>query len=200
MKRAFDLFGATIGLLGLSPLLATVAVLVKLTSPGPILFRQERVGRRFKPFWIYKFRTMVRDAPLRGGLVTVDGDRRITRVGKILRKTKIDELPQLFNVLKGEMSLVGPRPEVRKYVEMFRADYEAILDVRPGLTDPASLKYRHEEAILARSTNPEEEYVCRVLPDKIRVTKEYLKKASVGEDLALIFKTAARLAGFQVSV
>ena len=137
MKRLFDVVAAAIGLVILSPLMALVALLIKVDSPGPVFFRQHRVGKDFRPFQIYKFRTMVQKAPLRGGLITAGVDPRVTRVGNFLRQTKIDELPQLINVLKGDMSLVGPRPEVPQYVEMFRKDYEQILSVRPGITDLA---------------------------------------------------------------
>ena len=140
MKRVFDIAVAFLGLFLLSPLLLLVALLIKRDSPGPIFFRQERIGKGFRSFFIYKFRTMVIDAPLKGGPITIDGDPRITRVGRLLRKTKIDELPQLIiNVLKGEMSFVGPRPEVRQYVELFRRDYEEILKIRPGITNLLSL-------------------------------------------------------------
>src|SRR5207253_6817635 len=149
------------------PLFVVVAILIRADSPGPVFFAQERIGKGFRPFWIYKFRTMVKDAAQRGGALTASGDPRITRVGQILRNTKIDELPQLINVLRGDMSLVGPRPEVRRYVELFRHDYEEILRVRPGITDLASLKYRDESALLAVAADPEQEYITRVLPDKI---------------------------------
>jgi lipopolysaccharide/colanic/teichoic acid biosynthesis glycosyltransferase len=142
MKRTFDIVAAALGVVILSPLLLMAAVLVKLSSPGPVFFQQERIGKGFRPFLIYKFRTMRPDAPATGMLITVGNDPRVTRIGRLLRKTKIDELPQLINVLKGDMSLVGPRPEVPKYVELFRADYDEILRVRPGITDLASLKYR----------------------------------------------------------
>jgi len=131
-KRTFDVTVALLGLLLLSPVLIVAALLIKLDSRGPVFFRQERIGRGFRPFLIYKFRTMVQDAPRKGGPITFGEDSRITRVGRFLRKTKIDEIPQLINVLKGEMSFVGPRPEVRKYVELFRRDYEEILKIRPG--------------------------------------------------------------------
>jgi lipopolysaccharide/colanic/teichoic acid biosynthesis glycosyltransferase len=195
MKRMFDLTVAVVGLLLLSPLMIAVALLVKAGSPGPILFRQERIGKGFRPFHIYKFRTMVQDAPGRGTLVTFGDDPRITRVGRFLRKTKIDELPQLINVLKGDMSFVGPRPEVRRYVELFREDYSQILKVRPGITDLASLKYRDEAALLGQSGNPEEEYLKRVLPDKISLAKEYLDRSSFFFDMSLILKTLPRLFG-----
>jgi lipopolysaccharide/colanic/teichoic acid biosynthesis glycosyltransferase len=169
------------------------AVLIKLDSPGPIFFKQERIGLRFRPFQILKFRTMVQDSLARGGSITAGDDPRITRVGWFLRKSKIDELPQLINVLKGEMTFVGPRPEVPQYVKMFREDYEEILKIRPGITDLASIKYRDEAALLGESENPEAEYVRRVLPDKIQLGKEYIRRSSFGLDLTLIFKTFLRL-------
>jgi lipopolysaccharide/colanic/teichoic acid biosynthesis glycosyltransferase len=189
MKRALDVIVAAVALIVLAPLFALVAVLIKADSPGPVLFWQERIGRAFRPFWIYKFRTMVKDAPSKGGALTASGDTRITRIGKMLRQTKIDELPQLINILRGDMSLVGPRPEVRKYVELFRQQYETILAVRPGLTDLASIKYRDESAILARSENPEQEYIQRILPDKVRLGEEYVRQSSLFLDLTLIFRT-----------
>jgi lipopolysaccharide/colanic/teichoic acid biosynthesis glycosyltransferase len=192
-KQAFDIVVAFVGLLLLSPLLLLVALLITIDSRGPVFFRQERVGRDFRPFLIYKFRTMVQDASSKGGSITFGLDPRITRVGRLLRKTKIDELPQLINVLRGEMSFVGPRPEVWQYVELFRQDYEEILKVLPGITDLASLRYRHEAEILGRSENPEEEYVRRVLPEKIRLAKEYVRRSSLLFDVTLIFKTILTL-------
>lgn len=186
---------AAIGLVLLSPLLIVVACLVRLTSPGPVLFRQERIGRRFRSFAICKFRTMVEDAPLRGSRITFGDDPRITRVGRVLRATKIDELPQLFNVLKGEMSLVGPRPEVREYVEMFRKDYEEILEVRPGITDLASIKYRGEAEILGQVEDPKHEYATHILPEKIRLAKEYIRRRSFLLDLTVIAQTLIVLRG-----
>jgi lipopolysaccharide/colanic/teichoic acid biosynthesis glycosyltransferase len=190
VKRAVDICGAFGGLLVLAPLFAIVSVLIKIGSPGRVFFRQERIGKGFRPFWIYKFRTMVEDAPMRGGTVTATTDPRITRIGAILRRTKIDELPQLVNVLKGDMSLVGPlRPEVRHYVDMFRPQYEAILTMRPGLTDLASLKRPDEEEFLAKFENPEEEYAQHLLPEKLQLGREYLQRASLVFDLGLILKT-----------
>jgi lipopolysaccharide/colanic/teichoic acid biosynthesis glycosyltransferase len=189
MKRAFDMVIAFLGLLCLSPLLLPVALLIKLDSPGPAMFKQRRVGRGFRPFVIYKFRTMVHDAPRKGTAITSSADPRITRVGRILRKTKIDELPQLINVLQGTMSLVGPRPEVPRYVELFRADYAEILRVLPGITDLASIKYRHEAEFLGGFENPEETYVRQVLPEKIKLAKEYVRQSSFLFDIRLILKT-----------
>jgi lipopolysaccharide/colanic/teichoic acid biosynthesis glycosyltransferase len=194
MKRGFDIILSLVGLIILFPLLAIVALLIKCDSQGPVFFKQERMGRGFRPFWIYKFRTM---RPASGSpRVTVGQDSRITRLGWFLRKTKFDELPQLINVLKGEMSLVGPRPEVREYVELFRSDYEKILQVRPGVTDMASLKYQDEAKVLGEFKNPEEEYVKRILPDKIRLAEEYVSRSSFFFDLGLILKTLPKLFGF----
>lgn len=193
VKRAFDIVIAALGLAALSPLMLGAAVLVKLTSWGPVLFRQQRIGRGGRPFWVFKFRTMVQDAPDKGGPITFGDDPRITPLGKLLRKTKLDELPQLFNVLVGDMSLVGPRPEVSKYVEMFRDDYEEILRVRPGITDLASIQYRDEAEILGKATDPEDEYIHRVLPEKIRLAKEYVQKQSVLFDLTIIGNTLVQL-------
>jgi lipopolysaccharide/colanic/teichoic acid biosynthesis glycosyltransferase len=188
-KRAWDIVAAGLGLVLLSPLFVVAAILVKLTSPGPVLFRQERVGLGGRPFLILKIRSMVRDAPLKGGPITFGDDCRITPIGRVLRKTKFDELPQLINVLKGDMSLVGPRPEVPRYVEMFRDDYAEILRVRPGMTDLASIRYVNEAALLGSAANPEEEYVGRVLPEKIRLAKEYVRRQSFALDLSIIVGT-----------
>jgi lipopolysaccharide/colanic/teichoic acid biosynthesis glycosyltransferase len=193
VKRAFDILVSALALVMFLPVWALAALAVRFSSPGPVLFRQERVGRHFRPFTIYKFRTMVADAHKRGGPLTAGADPRITRVGRWLRATKIDELPQLMNVLKGDMSLVGPRPEVSRYVELFRADYEYILSVRPGITDLASVKYRHEAALLAQSHNAEEEYVRRILPDKIALAREYIDRSSLWGDVLLLFRTALRI-------
>ena len=199
MKRMFDIVVAAAALVVLFPLLVLSALLIKLDSPGPIFFKQERIGRNFRPFWIYKFRTMAQDAPARGGLVTIGEDARVTRVGRLLRKSKIDEIPQLTNILRGDMALVGPRPEVRQYVELFRRDYEEILQVRPGLTDLASLKYRDEAALLGKAANPEDEYMRHVLPDKIRLAKDYLRRSSFLFDLSLILKTLFKLFDYRMS-
>jgi lipopolysaccharide/colanic/teichoic acid biosynthesis glycosyltransferase len=193
MKRVFDLVVATIGLVLLLPVFSLVAVLVKLDSPGSVFFTQDRVGRGFRPFRMRKFRTMVQDAPNKGGRITAGDDPRITRMGRFLRQSKIDELPQLLNVLKGEMSFVGPRPELRQFVELFHSDYEEILIVRPGITDLASLKYRDEAAILGQSESPEDEYVSRVLPDKISLAKEYIRRSSLLFDLSLICRTLFKI-------
>jgi lipopolysaccharide/colanic/teichoic acid biosynthesis glycosyltransferase len=193
MKRAFDITVSLIGLICLLPLLVLVAILIKLESTGPIFFRQERMGREFRSFSIWKYRTMMHTTGGNASLITSAGDPRITRFGRILRKTKIDEIPQLINVLKGEMSLVGPRPEVRKYVEAFADEYKEILKVRPGITDLATLKYRNEERILAASADAEQEYVRTILPDKIRLAQQYISQASLLFDLQLVLRTLVKV-------
>jgi lipopolysaccharide/colanic/teichoic acid biosynthesis glycosyltransferase len=193
-KRLLDVTAAALGLVLLSPLLLAAAIAVGLDSRGGVFYVQQRIGRHFVPFGIYKFRTMVPLADAAGRQITAGDDPRITRVGRVLRKTKIDELPQLFNVLRGDMSLVGPRPEVPKYVELFRDDYRYVLSVRPGLTDPASLKYRDEAAILGASDNPERVYVERVLPDKLAIARRYVAQATFWGDLGLIFRTLLQIA------
>lgn len=194
LKRAFDIGVACLGLVLVAPLFVLVAVAIKFGSRGPVFFRQERMGRDFRPFRIYKFRTMVADAPKLGGQVTAGRDPRITGVGHVLRKTKVDELPQLINVLVGDMSLVGPRPEVPKYVEMFKDDYRDVLSVRPGITDLASVKYRDESEVLAEADDPERAYVEQILPDKIRLAREYISQASVLFDVRVIVQTFIRVA------
>ena len=166
-----------------------IAILVRYTSTGPAFFLQTRIGRDFKPFQIYKFRSMIQNAPEQGPQITVGADKRITWIGNVLRKTKLDELPQLLNVLKGEMSFVGPRPEVAKYVDMFRDDYAIILQVRPGITDLATLEFRHESEILANAKDPEEEYCRRILPTKVALSKQYIAKQSLWFDIVILFRT-----------
>jgi FlaA1/EpsC-like NDP-sugar epimerase/lipopolysaccharide/colanic/teichoic acid biosynthesis glycosyltransferase len=194
MQRAFHFLIALIGLIGLLPVLILVAIAIKLTSRGPVLFRQERVGRHMKPFTMYKFRTMVVDAERRGPGVTVDGDARVTAIGRFLRATKLDEFPQLWNVVRGDMNLVGPRPELPRYVRLFTEEYRDILRVRPGITDVASITYRHESALLSGDADPEERYVQTILPDKLRLARDYVEHASLGYDLVLIAATLASLA------
>jgi Sugar transferases involved in lipopolysaccharide synthesis len=192
VKRVFDFIVSALGIVISSPLLILTALLIKVDSPGPIFFKQQRMGKEFRPFWIYKFRTM-RESLEEGPNITIGNDPRITGIGRLLRQTKIDELPQLINILRGEMSFVGPRPEVPQYVQLYRKDYQQILTVRPGLTDLASLKYRDEAALLANAENPEEEYVKRVLPDKISLGRDYIQRASFFFDLRLILKTISQL-------
>lgn len=195
MKRLFDVVVSGIGLIVLSPLLVLAAILVKATSSGPVFYLQERIGRNFQPFRIYKFRTMVQNADKLGGALTAGRDPRITSVGRFLRATKIDELPQLINVFTGDMSFVGPRPEVAKYVNAYRDDYAELLKVRPGITDFASLKYRHESDLLGQSADPERTYLQEILPDKIALGKKYISGSSLGLDLYLIMCTVLRMAG-----
>jgi len=193
VKRLFDIFFSAIGLSLLSPLFIAVAILIKIDSHGPVFFRQQRMGKNFVPFFIYKFRTMVRDAPQKGPGITIGGDTRVTRIGRILRKSKIDELPQLMNVLKGDMSIVGPRPELETYVELYKNDYNDILHVRPGITDISSVTFRDEESILKDKNDPENYYRHVVLPVKIKLSREYIKRSSFFYDLRLIFMTFYRL-------
>jgi len=188
-KRAFDLFWSALGLAVLAPLLALVAIALKLEGGGPIFFRQVRIGRNGRPFRIWKFRTMVVDAERKGRSITVGQDPRITRIGGYLRDTKLDEIPQLLNVLSGEMSLVGPRPEVPRYVEFYTDSQRAILELRPGITDLASIKYRHESDLLAQADNPEETYVQILLPDKIRINLDYASRAGLWSDFLVILAT-----------
>lgn len=188
-KRALDLFGAAVGLFLLWPILLTVGLLVRLEDGGPVFFRQERVGHGGRSFRMWKFRTMVPDAERTGGQLTVGRDPRITSVGHWLRLTKLDELPQLLNVLIGEMTLVGPRPEVPRYVSMYTPGQLDVLTLRPGITDPASLRFRDEAAVLARSADPERVYIEAVMPEKIRLNLEYASRATVWSDLAVVLAT-----------
>lgn len=189
MKRFFDLVTSGIGLLVLSPLFLFLAVWVKLDSPGPVFYRQTRVGRGNRDFRLFKFRSM-RVGSDREGLITVgDRDPRVTRSGYFIRKYKLDELPQLINVFIGDMSLVGPRPEVRKYVDLYTSEQMHVLDIRPGITDPASICYRNESELLAKADDPERYYREVVMQDKLRINLDYAARCSVGYDVRLIFKT-----------
>lgn len=193
MKRLFDILLSFIGLLLLQPLFVVVAIMIKVDSTGPIFFRQGRVGKNFRRFMIYKFRTMVVDAEKKGLRITSGGDHRVTRAGRILRKFKIDELPQLFNVLKGDMSFVGPRPEVEEYVKLYEKDYQEILKRRPGITDVSSIIFREEEAVLKNQADPEGYYKKILLPEKIRLAKEYIAHSSFLYDLKLILNTLHKI-------
>jgi lipopolysaccharide/colanic/teichoic acid biosynthesis glycosyltransferase len=193
LKRFFDIIFSLLGLITFSPIFIVVAILIKLESRGPIFYRQARVGRNFVPFILYKFRSMYNDERNRGPLITTGDDPRITKMGKFLRKTKIDELPQLYNVLKGDMSLVGPRPEVEKYVKFYEKEYEEILTIRPGMTDISSLKFSNEEDILAKSDNSEHYYINVLLPQKINLSNDYIAKASFLYDLKLIVMTIIKI-------
>lgn len=193
-KRLFDLLLASIGLIALAPLLLLIAVLIKLDSPGPVMFRQERVGRFGRPFRIHKFRTMRHEPAAQGPQITVGADRRITRVGGFLRASKLDELPQLLDVWLGDMSLVGPRPEVPRYVAHYPAGLrEKVLSVRPGITDIASIEYRDESAVLARAADPEHAYVNEVLPHKLALAARYVERSSLWLDVWLIWRTVVAI-------
>lgn len=189
MKRAFDLFWATVGLCLLWPVFLVVGLLVKIEDRGPVFFRQRRIGWHGRPFHIWKFRTMVVDAEQKGSTLTVGRDPRITQVGHWLRATKVDELPQLMNVWTGEMSLVGPRPEVQKYVDLYSKEQRQVLDLRPGITDLASVKYRRESELLAASSDPGRTYVEEVMPEKIRINLEYAAQANAWADVRVILLT-----------
>lgn len=186
-KRAFDMVCAALGLLVLSPVLLLCALLVGLTSPGGVLFRQERVGKDGVPFTIYKFRSMRKDNA--GLKISTSSDSRITPVGRVLRKAKLDELPQLWNVLKGDMSFVGPRPEVREYTDLYTPEQRQVLLVRPGITGLASIRYRNENDLLSASTDPNRTYIEEVMPAKLALDLEYIPRACVSYDVRLILET-----------
>lgn len=189
MKRIFDIFASGLGLIALSPLFAILAVWIKLDSKGPVFYRQVRVGKDNKDFRLFKFRSMRPDSD-KMGLITVGGhDPRVTRSGYYIRKYKLDEFPQLINVFVGDMSLVGPRPEVRKYVDMYTPDQLRVLSVRPGITSLASIRYRNENEILAASDDPDKTYIEQVMPDKLAIDLEYVPKANLWTDIKLIFST-----------
>ncbi|MDE2626584.1 MAG: sugar transferase [Burkholderiales bacterium] len=209
-KRLFDLLCAGAGLVLLAPLLLGIALWIKLDTPGPVFFRQQRVGRFGAPFWIHKFRSMRADAARNGAQddaqddapggdhggpqITVGADPRITRAGRFLRRTKLDELPQLLDVLVGSMSLVGPRPEVPRYVALYPAALrDKVLSVRPGITDPASIAYRDESTLLAQAADPERVYIEQVMPAKLRCAAEYVERMSLANDLRLIGATLRSL-------
>ena len=191
LKRGFDIAVSGIALLFLLPLLLVLAATVRLDSPGPALFWQTRVGRSFRPFQLLKLRSMRHGGP--GMELTSGQDERITRVGRLLRDYKLDELPQLWYVFRGEMSLVGPRPEMPAFVEQFQAGYAEILQVRPGITDPASLRYRSEAEILGRAADPVTYYTEVILPDKIEISKRYIRNANFRTDMSVILLTMAVL-------
>ena len=193
-KRLFDVVSALLGLLVFGLPMLAVAAWIRLDSPGPVFFRQERVGRRGKLFRIHKFRTMTVDAEQRGPQLTVGTDARVTRVGRVLRANRLDELPQFFDVLSGDMSLVGPRPDVPRYVDRWPPDLrERVLAVRPGITDPASLKFRDEAMLLAQATDPEREYIEVILPRKLALAADYADHASLWTDLAVIGRSVGVL-------
>ncbi len=194
MKRLLDLAIVIPSLILLSPLFVVIAVCVKLSSPGPILFRQRRVGWRGEIFEICKFRTMVAEGNSRGPQVTASNDPRITRLGRLLRRSKLDELPQLINVLSGKMSVVGPRPQVPRFVRHYPDHIqEIVFSVRPGITDPAAIAYRNEEELLAGADNPERCYIDRILPHKLTLYVQYIRRRSLATDLWIILQTVGCL-------
>lgn len=189
MKRIFDILVSAFGIVLCTPIWLIVPIAIKLDSKGPVFYRQIRVGRHNKDFAIFKFRSMFVDSD-KGSLITIGGrDNRITRVGYYLRQCKIDELPQLFNVFLGEMSFVGPRPEVRRYVDLYTPEQLQVLELRPGITDAASIKYRNENELLAAQTDPEKYYIEVVMPDKLSINLAYLQHHNLWIDLRLICQT-----------
>lgn len=196
IKRGFDIAGSAAGLLLCAPAFVVMAVWIKAGSPGPVFFRQRRVGRHGVEFSIFKFRTMVTEAPKLGPQITVGAaDPRITRAGAVLRRLKLDELPQLINVLRGDMSFVGPRPEVPKYVSCYDPRQRRVLDVRPGITDPASLAFRNENELLGAESDPERAYVEVVMPRKLEMNIEYLERRTLWTDFGIIVRTLGCLVG-----
>ena len=194
MKRLFDIFASGLGLRALSPLFVVLAVWIKCDSRGPVFYRQTRVGKDNKDFRLFKFRSMRPDSD-KLGLITVGGrDPRVTRSGYYIRKYKLDEFPQLINVFRGEMSLVGPRPEVRKYVDMYSPEQMRVLSVRPGITSLASIRYRNENEILAASADPDKTYIEQVMPDKLAIDLEYVDRATLLNDIKLILSTFKEIA------
>lgn len=188
-KRIFDIIATIIGLVLLLPIILPICLWIKLSSKGPLFYSQNRVGKNFKEFKVYKFRSMVINADTIGPSVTSGDDPRITKVGKIIRKTKIDELPQLLNVIKGDMSLVGPRPEVMKFVKEKKEDYKVILSIKPGITDNAAIEFRDEETIMEQYIDKEKAYIDIILPKKIKLYNYYISNISFLNDIKLILKT-----------
>lgn len=199
-KRLFDIGFAVLALLLLGPLLLAVALWVRLDSPGPVLFRQQRVGQGGRLFGIVKFRTMRPDAEAAGPQITIGQDARITRAGAWLRRSKLDELPQFLNVLRGDMSVVGPRPEVPRYVALYPAEVrETVLSVRPGITDLASIEFRDESLLLAHSSDPERTYVEQILPAKLLHAQRYVRTHSLWLDLRIIGRTVLAVLGLHAA-
>jgi len=188
-KKILDLTISMIGIIMLSPIFILLAFWIKIDSRGSVFYKQMRVGKNNYDFLLYKFRSMKTGSDKKGLITIGDNDARITKPGYFIRKYKLDELPQLFNVVKGDMSLVGPRPEVRKYVNLYNADQLRVLSVKPGITDLASIKYRNESALLAQSANPNETYVSEILPEKLRLNLKYINKQSFLSDIRLILLT-----------
>ena len=193
IKRILDLIYASIGLTILFPILFIIGILIKLNSKGPIFYKQTRIGKNFKPFKILKFRTMIINADKKGLKITTKNDLRITKIGKILRKTKLDELPQLINVIKGDLALVGPRPEVKKYVTLFKKEYKSLLMFRPGITDNAAIAYIDEESLLEKAENPEKTYIKKIMPKKLKIYNTYIQSISFLTDTEIILKTILKI-------
>lgn len=193
IKRFFDIVFSMAGIVLLSPVLLILWLLIRTGSKGPALFKQKRVGIHNHDFTLLKFRTMYADAEKRGQLTVGMRDPRITPVGYYLRKFKLDELPQLFNVLRGDMSLVGPRPEVRRYVDLYNAEQMKVLTVRPGITDFASIIYFKENEILGKAADPEQTYISEIMPEKLRINLEYVRDQSLKTDVYIIFKTIFKI-------
>ena len=192
LKRIFDLFASALGLIILSPLFALIALLIRLTSPGPVFYRARRVGQGGREFTLYKFRSMVADADRRGPGITTAGDPRVTSIGRVLRRTKLDELPQLWNVLRGDMSPVGPRPADPRYAALYPPEQRRVLDVRPGITSLASIEYRNEEAVL-HGPDWGQRYIHEVMPAKLAIDLRYVQRATLFTDLLIILRTLLAL-------
>lgn len=192
-KRLFDIIASFIGIIIMSIFMIIISVMIKASSKGPVFFKQLRVGKNGKKFKILKFRTMIPDAEKKGMQITVGDDVRITKVGKFLRKTKLDEFPQLFNVLKGDMSLVGPRPEVEKFVSYYDDYQKNVLKIKPGITDFASIKYRNESEVLGESSDPMKTYIEDIMPVKLEINLEYIENFSFFKDIGIIFKTLCKI-------
>lgn len=193
LKRLFDIIFSCVGLILLFPFFLLLALIIQLDSRGGVFYTQQRVGKDAKDFTLYKFRTMTTGADRKGLLTVGNKDSRITKVGYYIRKFKIDELPQLFNVLNGTMSFVGPRPEVRKYVDLYNEEQRKVLNVKPGITDYASLEYFHENELLGKSVNPEETYIKEVMPAKLELNKKYINNPGIGSDVRIILKTIGKI-------
>jgi lipopolysaccharide/colanic/teichoic acid biosynthesis glycosyltransferase len=194
-KRLFDLFLILPGIVVLSPFLIIISIGIVIFDGFPVFFTQSRVGKEFSEFKLIKFRSMISDKSGTGSLLTVKNDNRITPIGKFLRRYKFDELPQVVNVLRGEMSIVGPRPEVKKYVNLYQEDYKSILAVRPGLADYATLEFHNEEEVLSQYDDLQEAYINIILPDKIQLYKKYLNDQSLLTDVKIILKTIWNIIG-----
>lgn len=192
IKRIFDIVASGLGIIVLIPILLIIALIIKKESDGPVFFKQIRVGEKGRNFEILKYRTMVVDAEKMGRQITVGNDNRITKIGGFLRKYKLDELPQLINVFKGDMSLVGPRPEVPRYVEMYNEEQRKVLDVKPGITDLASIRYRDENELLGTAEDPDDMYINTIMPDKLALNLEYINKSNVFFDIYIILKTIVK--------